>query len=119
MDRRWSLALGAVVLGAGALATAQVGRPVLHEDLPPPGASDGPLVGDTPRPGRNPAGFSSGQKILPEPPLEAPAAPEPVLGRGGFAADRATETRPTARPAPTAPCATSASSTRTSSPSSG
>jgi len=94
MDRRWSLALGAVVLGAGALATAQVGRPVLHEDLPPPGASDGPLVGDTPRPGRNPAGFSSGQKILPEPPLEAPAAPEPVLGRGGFAADRATETRP-------------------------
>jgi hypothetical protein len=93
MPALFALAVG---VGVGALAIAQAPagkRPVPHEDLPGPGTG-GPLVGDTPRPGKNPAGFSSGDKILPEPAHDAPSSDEPVLGRGGFAADRQTSERP-------------------------
>ena len=44
-----------------------------------------------------PAAIRSGDKIIPKPPLSDPArAPkdEPVLGAGGFAADRQTQMRP-------------------------
>ncbi len=67
---------------------------MLHEDLPAPDSGDSPLVGDSPRAGQNPAGFASGDKLLPEPSLDKPGADEPVMGPGGFAADRATQTRP-------------------------
>jgi Transglutaminase-like superfamily len=92
---RWGLA-AALVVGAGAAAWGQAGdhHPVLHEDVPAPGADDSPLVGGKPRAGQNPAGFTSGDKILPEPPLAHPGGDEPVLGRGGFAADRRTQSRP-------------------------
>jgi hypothetical protein len=94
---RWTplAALALIAGGAGAFAIAgeaAAPRRVLHEDLPGPGTS-GPLLG-APRPGQNPAGFASGDKILPEPSHDAPASGEPVLGRGGFAADRQTSTRP-------------------------
>ncbi|HTJ44049.1 MAG TPA: transglutaminase domain-containing protein [Kofleriaceae bacterium] len=87
--------LALVAGGVGAFAVAQGTAPkrVLHEDLPGPGSS-GPLLGDVPRPGQNPAGFASGNKILPEPSHDAPGSSDPVLGRGGFAADRQTSTRP-------------------------
>jgi transglutaminase-like putative cysteine protease len=54
------------------------------------------MIGDEPREGKNPAAFSSGDKVLPEPSTgPSPMGDEePVLGRGGFAADRSTETRP-------------------------
>ncbi len=89
-------ALGLVAVGAGALAIADAAAPrhVLHEDVPAPGSGSSPLVGDAPRPGQNPAGFSSGEKILPEPSHDAPGSGEPVLGRPGFAADRQTSERP-------------------------
>ena len=95
--------LGSIVLAglvaAGALAFAQDGAGrarVLHEDLPAPAApDDSPMIGDDPREGKNPAAFASGDKVLPEPRADAAGDPgEPVLGRGGFAADRDTETRP-------------------------
>jgi hypothetical protein len=94
-SRGLTLLIGAAVLAAGALAWAQAApHAVLHEDLPAPDSGDSPLVGDTPRAGLNPAGFASGDKLLPEPSLDKPSADEPVMGAGGFAADRSTSARP-------------------------
>ena len=84
------------LIGAGAFAFAQAPpkQHKLHEDLPaPPQDEDSPLIGGEPREGRNPAAFSSGDKVLPEPSSQSKPG-EPVLGSGGFAADRDTETRP-------------------------
>ncbi|MCE9575945.1 MAG: transglutaminase family protein [Deltaproteobacteria bacterium] len=94
-SKRLTFAVGAAVLAVGALAWAQAAsRPVLHEDVPAPDSGDSPLVGDTPRAGLNPAGFASGDKLLPEPSMDKPSPDEPVMGTGGFSADRATQTRP-------------------------
>lgn len=86
------------LIGAGAFAFAQDAPPVqhkLHEDLPaPPQDEDSPMIGGEPREGSNPAAFSSGDKVLPEPSPDQGKSGEPVLGSGGFAADRDTETRP-------------------------
>ncbi len=98
---RLVLPIAIVVLGGGALAFAQTrgagsGPRVLHEDLaaPPAVDDDSPLIGDQPAAGKNPAAFTAGDKVLPEPAMDPAGAGEPVLGRDGFAADRATETRP-------------------------
>jgi transglutaminase-like putative cysteine protease len=85
------------LIGAGALAFAQAPpkRHKLHEDLPAPAQDDSsPMIGEEPREGRNPAAFSSGDKVLPEPAADQGKPGEPVLGAGGFAADRDTEARP-------------------------
>jgi transglutaminase-like putative cysteine protease len=97
--RRLGLGVGIVVAGAavGALAFGQVSpkKRVLHEDLPAPAAdADSPMIGEDPRAGKNPAAFSSGDKVLPEPSSDPSSDDEPVLGRGGFAADRETQTTP-------------------------
>jgi hypothetical protein len=93
---RSAVLVGAALVAAGAVAVAQTSgaRRVLHEDLAAPATAGGPLVGDEPRAGQNPAAFASGDKLLPEPDVEQPAGREPVLGTDGFAADRQTETRP-------------------------
>jgi len=89
--------VGAVIAG-GALAFAEDPAPrhrVLHEDLTAPAISDdSPVIGEAPREGKNPAAFTSGDKVLPEPSAAHDSGNEPVLGAGGFAADRETETRP-------------------------
>jgi hypothetical protein len=87
----------AAALGAIAIADdpPRAPRP-LHEPLPGPGgrAAGGPLVGDTPRAGRNPTAFAAGDKVLPEPALEARRPGEPVFGDRGVATDRHTEDTP-------------------------
>jgi len=97
MSRRLAILFSGlgIALGAGAYALAQ-GTPrthVLHEDLEaPPADPDSPLLGGEPKAGQNPAAFAAGDKVLPEPSSQTPKD-APVLGRGGFAADRDTETR--------------------------
>jgi transglutaminase-like putative cysteine protease len=98
--RRRSPRLAAVAAVVGAIAVAAVAvaqnaprRRTLHEDLPAPEADDdSPLIGATPGEGQNPAAFSSGDKVLPEPDTGGQARHgEPILG---LRADRDTETRP-------------------------
>jgi transglutaminase-like putative cysteine protease len=87
-----------VVAVAAGLALAADGggsRPVLHEDLPAPAEHPTPMIGGGGS--GNPAAFTAGDKVLPRPGLDQPDAPsnkEPVLGQGGFAADRQTEMKP-------------------------
>src|SRR5688500_14628544 len=92
----------AVLVTAGAatgLVVAQTGsraRPTLHEDLPAlTGDKAQPTIGKQ-TPGANPSAISAGDKTLVKPSLDAkPTSPsEPVLGKGGFAADRQTSMRP-------------------------
>ncbi|MGE0872585.1 MAG: hypothetical protein AB7P03_28785 [Kofleriaceae bacterium] len=85
-----------VALAAG-IAIAQAPRRILHEDLPAPtGDRPGPTIGDSGS--GNPTGLVTGDKILPEPNDPPPdrAKGEPVLGAGGFAADRQTSMTPDA-----------------------
>ncbi len=90
--------LAAAAVGAGAVAWAQQGARTarkLHEDLPSPGGDlPGPLVGSKPEAGKNPEGFASGDKLLPEPELAPKARGEEVFGRDGFSTDRETSARP-------------------------
>jgi hypothetical protein len=83
---------------AGAIAVADDPVPVdrpLHEPMPGPGTRrGGPLVGEAPRAGKNPTAFTAGDKVLPEPALEARKPGEPVFGEHGIATDRRTEDAP-------------------------
>ena len=97
--RPGSLAVVAAAAAAAAgLALAQTAepRPKLHEDLPPPTHKPSPVIGSGGS--GTPTAFAAGDKVLPKPPIDAPAsAPsqaEPVLGTGGFAADRQTQLTP-------------------------
>jgi transglutaminase-like putative cysteine protease len=95
--RRVHLLVAAVTVAVASVAVAQQAgrRPVLHEDLPGPSDRPTPLIGDTGS-GGNPTAIVAGDKVLPPPPLEAKTdgKSEPVLGKGGFAADRETEMKP-------------------------
>ncbi len=93
------IAATTVVVLVGSLAVAQsvrqTLRPTLHEDLPAPTREPtSPTIGSAGS--GNPTGLITGNKILPEPqdPPAKKTATEPVLGNGGFAADRATAMRP-------------------------
>jgi len=98
--------IAALAVAAAWTASAQTSKSIgagqqrLHEDvLPPTGARAAigvPAVfGDKPGEGKNPSAFASGSKILPKPSKDATkGSGEPVLGRGGVAADRDTQTRP-------------------------
>ena len=71
-------------------------RPTLHEDLPAlTGDKAQPTIGKQ-TPGANPSAIAAGDKTLVKPSLDTkPASPgEPVLGKGGFAADRQTSMKP-------------------------
>ncbi len=88
--------LVAGVAGAAGIAIAQQARrPTLHEDLPAPATAADRAIGGN---GSGmPAAVFSGDKIIPKPPLNHPdqaAKDEPVLGSGGFAADRQTQMKP-------------------------
>jgi transglutaminase-like putative cysteine protease len=89
------LAVGAVALADDPPAPSP-GRKILHEPMPGPKTkSNGPVLGDTPREGKNPTAFSAGEKVLPEPPIsDDPAAGEPIFGEKGIATDRRTEDSP-------------------------
>jgi hypothetical protein len=95
--RRPALLLAVAVVTAGAAAAlgqAASKERKLHEDLPaPPDVDpDNPMIGDVGA-GQNPAAFTSGDKVLPEPSQDsAMGDQEPVLGTGSFSADRDTET---------------------------
>jgi transglutaminase-like putative cysteine protease len=88
---------GVVIAAAAGLAIAQtVVRHKLHEDLPSPFDRPAPVIGEAGS--GNPAAFAAGDKVLPKPPVDKPSATpsksEPVLGAGGFAADRQTSMKP-------------------------
>jgi hypothetical protein len=91
----------AAVATIGAFALAQSGdspRPVLHEDLPnPAGDKAAPTIGERGS-GANPTAIAAGDKVLPKPSLDSPdrslGSAAPVLGKGGFAADRSTTMPP-------------------------
>ncbi|MGE0546353.1 MAG: transglutaminase domain-containing protein [Kofleriaceae bacterium] len=93
--RRAVPVIAVVVALAAGIAIAQAPRRVLHQDLPAPsGDRPGPTIGDSGS--GNPTGLVTGDKILPEPSDPPPdqAKDEPVLGAGGFAADRQTSMKP-------------------------
>jgi hypothetical protein len=87
-----------VVGGAAGLAIAQVAsKRTLHQDISPPTTSqpDPRTIGGSN--GGMPAAIKAGDKIIPKPALTDPdKAPkdEPVLGAGGFGADRDTQMKP-------------------------
>jgi hypothetical protein len=94
-------AILAALVAAGAatglvVAQTRSGRPILHEDLPAlTGDKAQPTIGKQ-APGANPSAISVGDKTLVKPSLDPkPTSPsEPVLGKGGFAADRQTSMKP-------------------------
>ena len=103
--RRLAVIAGLAVSAVAAAAMVLVAQeppskpPILHQDIAPPDPGEGrsgrPVFGPSPKEGQNPAAFGSGSKILPEPQSQERRQPaEPVHGRGGFAADRDTQTRP-------------------------
>jgi hypothetical protein len=81
--------------------------PVLHEEVRSPVEGDRPrrspaslppLLGGDPSAGQNPTAIRDDNKILPEPEASPePGNDEPILGRGGFGADRRTESMPDAQ----------------------
>ncbi len=98
-----ALGVAGVVASRRASADAPAVAPTLHELLHVSGTDlDMPLVGGdavgsggAPG-GRQPAAFAAGDKVLPKPAVDAPGAgarpdAEPVLGAGGFGADRTTK----------------------------
>jgi hypothetical protein len=97
--RTGPLIAGLTIAAAAGLALAQTAgsRRVLHEDLPAPSDRPTPMVGANGS--NNPAAIITGDKRLPKPVVEPPSGPkpadgEPVLGAGGFAADRQTSMAP-------------------------
>jgi hypothetical protein len=93
------------IAAAAGLAVAQTAAPrhKLHEDLPSPSDKPSRMIGGTGS--GNPAAFTAGDKVLPKPPLDRPSthpADEPVLGNGGFAADRRTTMTPDGNTGPDA-----------------
>jgi hypothetical protein len=102
VQRRGLVAAAVVSVAVAGMVLAQSpATPKLlpHEDLPSPTDKSTPMIGETGS-GRNPAAFSAGDKVLPKPAIDKPKdphgadKPEPVLGKGGFAADRQTDMRP-------------------------
>lgn len=98
-------AAAAAIAVAGIVAAQSGGDPapkhVLHEDLPAPGGDKAaPTIGEAGS-GTNPTAIAAGDKVLPKPSVDrAPnsgassGSGEPVLGTGGFAADRKTTMPP-------------------------
>lgn len=98
----------ALLVTAGAatgLVVAQTttrARPTLHEELPAlTGDQVQPTIGKQ-TPGANPSAISAGDKTLVKPSVDTkPTSPgEPVLGTGGFAADRQTSMLPDSNTGP-------------------
>ncbi len=98
---RLGILVGIVAAGAAAtslvIAQSDAPRPrhTLHEELPMLGADQvQPAISRKDSDG-NPTAIVAGDKVLPQPAIGTKAKPgEPVLGKGGFAADRQTEWKP-------------------------
>jgi transglutaminase-like putative cysteine protease len=93
--------LGALTVGVAAVAgvaIAQQPRRKLHEELPLTDRKPSPLIGggSSSGGGAGPAAFQSGDKVLARPQDDNRKSGEPVLGQGGFAADRETSMTPDA-----------------------
>lgn len=90
------LAAAAVAAAAGVAIAQTASRHKLHEDLPAPSDKHSPMIGGNGSGGA--AAFIAGNKVLPKPPADRPTGgppgDEPVLGAGGFAADRRTTMAP-------------------------
>jgi transglutaminase-like putative cysteine protease len=86
-------AIAVGIMAAAGLAMAQRAPRTLHQELPLSDRKPTPLIGSAGGSG-NPAAFQSGNKILVEPSADARKSGEPVLGQGGFAADRQTSMTP-------------------------
>lgn len=75
-------------------ASERAASPTLHELLRVGSTTPSPTIGGTGSAGGTPAAFAAGDKVLPKPDVAAPssqdAKDEPVLGSGGFGADRTT-----------------------------
>jgi hypothetical protein len=97
------LAVLATIAGAAAVAGLAVAQNssrrqmIPHEDIPAPGGDKvSPMIGATGS-GNNPAAFTAGDKVLPKPSADRTASTpkdKPVLGAGGFGADRDTKMTP-------------------------
>jgi hypothetical protein len=99
------LLAAATAIALAGLVFAESGsapKPVLHEDLPAPAGTEkaAPTFGEAGS-GANPTAIAAGDKVLPKPSLDrgastgaAGGSAEPVLGTGGFAADRSTSLKP-------------------------
>ena len=99
MRRRAVLvACGAAAVAVAGLALGQAPHPVPHEPIPELAGERPATIGGSG--GGTPAAINAGDKVLPRPSLDGdePRAGsrshEPVLGHGGFAADRDTTMRP-------------------------
>jgi hypothetical protein len=90
------LAAAAVAAAAGVAIAQTASRHKLHEDLPSPSDKPTPMIGGSGS--GHAAAFVAGDKVLPKPPADRPSgatpSEEPVLGAGGFAADRRTTMAP-------------------------
>jgi transglutaminase-like putative cysteine protease len=86
----------AVAAAAGVAIAQTASRHKLHEDLPSPSDKPTPMIGGAGS--AHAAAFVAGDKVLPKPPADRPTGgppgDEPVLGAGGFAADRRTTMAP-------------------------
>ena len=99
------LAAATAIAVAGIVAAQSGGdsapKHVLHEDLPAPGGEKAaPTIGAAGS-GTNPTAIAAGDKVLPKPSVDrsptsgaSSGSAEPVLGTGGFAADRKTTMPP-------------------------
>lgn len=86
-------ALAVGIVAVAGLAIAQQPRRKLHENLPLTDQRPSPMIGGGGS--GNPAAIQSGDKLLAKPSLDEPRKQgEPVLGQGGFAADRDTSMTP-------------------------
>jgi transglutaminase-like putative cysteine protease len=101
MRARRLVAVLVVAAAAAGVAIAQAppaARPVPHEPIRElTGSQTSPMIGGSGA--GNPAAIAAGDKVLPKPALDRGAGggsdkSDPVLGRGGFGADRETSLRP-------------------------
>jgi hypothetical protein len=94
----------AVAAAAGVAIAQTASRHKLHEDLPSPSDKPTPLIGGAGS--AHAAAFVAGDNVLPNPPADRPTGgppgDEPVLGAGGFAADRRTTMAPDGNTGPDA-----------------
>jgi transglutaminase-like putative cysteine protease len=88
-----ALATAASAAGVVLAQSASPPRPVPHEPIRElSGGQMSPMIGGSA--GQNPNAIAAGDRLLPNPASDTKPKGEPVLGKGGFAADRDTVVKP-------------------------